>query len=54
MLTDRTALIKDLERFYTISNEKPNLYNQLQTLSEEELKRVVGGALDQELIGLGE
>ena len=42
MLKDKTALIKDLERLYTLSDEKPNL-EQLQTLSAEELQEVVGG-----------
>ena len=42
MLKDKTALIKKVEMSYTVSNEKPN-FNQLQTLSEEELQGVVGG-----------
>ena len=42
MLKDKNALINELERLYTLSDEKLNL-NQLQTLSEEELRLVVGG-----------
>ena len=51
MLKDKTALINKLEMLYTLSDEKPNLYNQLQTLSEQELRLVVGaGAPAEDLL----
>ena len=50
MFNKKTSLIKKLESLYTISNEKPSILNQLQTLSEEELDRVVGSAFREDTI----
>ena len=53
MFKNKTSLINELERLYTLSDEKLNL-KHLQTLSEEQLQLVVGGEERDIWMGMSE